>query len=157
MEGNTYRRGYQRCRRIDYGDSRNAFLVTVCVKPRRHVFIGEDRNEMLVSEIKSLQTEGSWGVYLYCIMPDHVHLIVNPGAEGLSKAVGLLKGRYAKWWRSNGDGQRLWQKGFSDHRIRHGEGFGEKCQYVLQNPVRAGLVKKTAEYRWSGSLAVRLG
>ncbi|MBU4199067.1 MAG: transposase [Verrucomicrobia bacterium] len=116
-------RGYRRCSRIDYADSTSAFEVTICVKPRRVVFVSADRNNMLIAELQRLQDEGTWGVYAYCIMPDHVHLIANPGLKGLASAVRLFKGRIATWWRRSGDGQTLWQTSFFDHRIRSWEGF----------------------------------
>ena len=148
-------RGYQRCSCIDYANGANAFAITLCVKPRRHVFTTAETNKTLIAEMGRLQEAGFWGVYLYCIMPDHIHLVVNPGVAGLSKAVKRFKGRAATWWRHNGDGQRLWQEGYFDHRIRSAEGFHDKCQYVLQNPVRAGLSTDPKDYPWSGSLAQR--
>ncbi len=114
-----------------------------------------DCNNALIAEIRRLQDEGFWGVYIYCVMPDHVHLAVNPGPEGLSEAVKRFKGRISSWWRKNGDGQTLWQEGYFDHLIRTTEQFHDKCAYILQNPVRAGLVVKAEDYRWSGSLARR--
>jgi REP element-mobilizing transposase RayT len=88
-------------------------------------------------------------------MPDHLHLMVNPGPEGLSHAVRLFKGRVAAWWRGYGDGHPLWQVSYFDHRIRSAEGFRDKCDYMFQNPVRAGLVANVEDYPWSGSLAQR--
>jgi|GEM_PF-706082 len=154
MQMKTYR-GIQRCSRIDYADAESAFAVTLCVKPRRRAFVTSPLNGYLVGEMKRLQDEGLWGVLLYCIMPDHVHLVVNPGPAGLSEAVRRFKGRTATWWRESGDGTHLWQDGYFDHRIRGAKGFEEKCQYVLQNPVRSGLVARPEEHPWSGSLAAR--
>lgn len=149
------RRGYQRCSRIDYADGNSAFAVTMCVQPRRPVFTVAERNAELLREIRRLQDEGFWGVYVYCIMPDHFHVVASPGADGLSEAVRRLKGRYSAWWRENGDGHALWQPGFFDHRIRQEESFIDKCRYVLQNPVRAGLVERAEDYEWSGALTQR--
>ena len=151
----TFHRGYQRCSRIDYADGGNAFAVTLCVNPRRPVFTSADRCQPVIDELKHLQDEGFMGVYLFCIMPDHIHLVVNPGPTGLPEAVRRLKGRLSVWWREAGDGQSLWQSSYFDHRIRSSESFNEKCAYVLQNPVRAGLVKTDSEYPWTGSFAVR--
>jgi putative transposase len=109
----------------------------------------------MIAEMVRIQNEGLWGVYLYCIMLDHIHLVANAGRLGLSKAVMRFKGRVATWWRRNGDGQPLWQSGYFDHRIRHAEGFRDKCSYILQNPVRAGLVVQAEDYAWSGSLTQR--
>ena len=69
------------------------FFLTLCVNPKRLVFSSELVNRQIVTEITKLQEESFWGVYLYCIMPDHIHLVVNPGPKGLSEAVKRFKGR----------------------------------------------------------------
>jgi putative transposase len=148
-------RGHQRCRRIDYADSENAFLLTLCVGPRRPAFSSETVNTNIVKTLREVQSQGFWGVYVYCIMPDHLHLVVNPGGRGIPESVRRFKGRMTAWWRRYGDGLHLWQDGYFDHLIRGSESFSGKCGYVLQNPVRAGLVAAAEEYRWSGSLAAR--
>ena len=146
-------RGYQRSSFIDYANSNNVFFLTICVTPRRGVFCSGDRNRRVVEEITHLHNQHAWGVYLFCIMPDHLHLVVNPGRNGLSSAVRLFKGRLTPWWRECGDRLPLWQNGYFDHRLRSGESFSEKCRYVMQNPVRAGLVAKDSDWPWTGSLA----
>lgn len=156
MEPQHYR-GYHRSSRIDYADGANTFFVTVCVAPRRSVFVSPDRNEALIAGIRQLQDEGLWGAYLFCVMPDHLHVVANPGPRGLSEAVRVLKGRFATWWRAHGDGQGLWQKGFFDHRLRSDESFADKCAYVAMNPVRAGLAKCPEEYPWTGSFTTYFG
>lgn len=152
--GATYR-GFRRCSRIDYADGQNAFAVTICVKPRRNVFRTADRIEPLIVEMRRMHADGAWGVYAYCVMPDHVHLVANAGSAGLSHAVRLFKGRVAAWWRQHGDGQPLWQPSYFEHRIRSSEGFRDKCEYAFQNPVRAGLVARAEDYPWAGSFAQR--
>ena len=148
-------RGHQRCSRIDYSNPHHVFLVTVCVNPRRDVFVTQERNLRVLVELEDAQRQGRMGVFAYCIMPDHIHLLVNPGDPGLPAAMRYFKGRLAAWWRRNGDGQTLWQDGYSDHRLRSDESFEEKCAYIFANPVRRGLVRAASEYRWSGSLCAR--
>jgi putative transposase len=152
----TEYRGYQRWPGINYSDGNSAFMITVCAKPHRLVFISEDRNQYLIEEMQRLQNECFREVYAFCIMPDHLHLVVGPGPAGLSAAVKRFKGRVTVWWRKHGDGMPLWQGGFFDHLIRSFKDFHHKCQYVLENPVRGELVEKAEKYPWSGSLAKRL-
>ncbi|MFH0953880.1 MAG: transposase [Verrucomicrobiota bacterium] len=157
MRASAHYRGYQRCSGIDYADSENVFFLTLCVAPRRAVFVTAECNQVLVGEIRRLQDEAMWGAYLYCLMTDHIHLVVSPGTEGLPAAVRSLKGRFAAWWRQHGDGYPLWQDGYFDHRLRSGESFTEKCRYVMMNPVRAGLATQPDQFRWLGSFAVYTG
>ena len=144
-----------RCSRIDYGDPGNTFAVTVCVHPRRDIFSKEAINAVLVEEIQQLNKEGAWTAHVFCIMPDHMHLMITPGPKGLSAAMKLFKGRTATKTRLMREKQRLWQRSYFDHRIRSNESFGDKCTYIMQNPVRAGLCAKPEDYRWCGVLAMR--
>jgi hypothetical protein len=52
-------------------------------------------------------------------------------------------------------GQKLcsfWQPGFHDHLLRSDESYGEKWEYVFQNPVRANLVSRTEDWPYSGEI-----
>src|SRR5262249_47742285 len=74
----------------------------------------------------------------YVIMPDHVHLFVRGGRNftlswwvgGLKRAISVALGS-----------PKLWQPGFFDHILRSDESYGEKWNYVRENPVRGGLGK----------------
>lgn len=46
----------------------------------------------------------------------------------------------------------IWQRDFWDTQLRRGESYDEKWQYVLENPVRAGLVKHSEEWPFQGEL-----
>jgi REP element-mobilizing transposase RayT len=86
-------------------------------------------------------------------MPDHLHVFVSTdGPSSLSKWMGSLK-RHLSWcFREVGEVPPYWQEGFFDHVMRNAESYAEKWQYVSQNPVRAGLVKKTEEWAFQGMI-----
>ena len=79
-----------------------------------------------------------WSVRLALLMPDHIHLIV-PFPENGRKIRTIV----SKWkeWTAKTLGIR-WQRDFFEHRIRRDENLREKADYILLNPVRAGLVDK---------------
>ena len=89
------------------------------------------------------------------IMPDHVHLIYSPlrRADGwsysLPEIMKAIKGRAARCinvaLKRSGP---VWQEEFFDHVLRSNESLVARVEYVCQNPVRAGLVKRETEYRW---------
>jgi len=93
-------------------------------------------------------------IWAYCLMPNHVHLIALPGtSESLARAIGEAHRRYTRrvnfreGWRGH-----LWQGRFASfpmdeaHTVR-------AARYIELNPVRAGLAKRAAEYRWSSAAA----
>jgi len=92
----------------------------------------------------------------YVIMPDHIHGFVRMNREArLSDFTRLMKQHMGKSLAATGIDKPYWQPGFFDHLLRHGESYSEKWNYVLQNPVRAGLVKSPEEWPYQGEI-VRL-
>ncbi len=89
-------------------------------------------------------------------MPDHVHLIFTPLVNGramevfsLATIMNAIKGASAhkinKALRRRG---RVWQSESFDHVLRSSENLDAKILYVLENPVRAGLVRNWTDYPW---------
>lgn len=85
------------------------------------------------------------------IMPDHVHLFVRGGRDfTLSKWIGGLKRALSVTLAT----PKLWQPGFFDHILRSNESYGEKWNYVRQNPVRAGLVRTADDWPYRGEVVL---
>jgi REP-associated tyrosine transposase len=90
------------------------------------------------------------------VMPDHVHMIFTPLVNeramevcSLAEIMDAIKGASAH--RINtvlGRKGRVWQTESFDHVLRSSESLDAKVQYVLENPVRRGLVSNCADYRW---------
>ncbi len=87
-------------------------------------------------------------------MPDHVHLIVTPLYSGdtlhsIAEITHGIKGASAhKINRLLNRSGQVWQRESFDRVLRREESIRVKVEYMIQNPVRAGLVKAAAEYRW---------
>ena len=74
-------------------------------------------------------------------MPDHLHLIVSFGYEHeLTKVIKAWKSYHARYTSIR------WQDEFFEHRLRGEKGVDEKAAYILQNPVRAGLVREEVDW-----------
>jgi REP element-mobilizing transposase RayT len=85
-------------------------------------------------------------------MPDHVHLLLEGATDDadLREAVRVWKQLVGHAWKSQTKAP-LWQTGFHDRVLREGDDTRAVVRYLLNNPVRAGLVQNAADYRWSGS------
>jgi putative transposase len=91
----------------------------------------------------------------YVIMPDHVHLFVCGHIEfELGRWIGGLKQAISRANDWSKLGSQIWQEGFFDHVLRSDESMSEKWNYVVQNPVRARLVKKTEEWPYQGEVVI---
>ena len=93
-----------------------------------------------------------YDLHAFVVMPNHVHLLVSP-AIALPKLTKSLKGITAK--RANAMlasiGRPFWQEESYDHVVRCETEFERIRRYIEENPVRAGLVKRASEYRWSSA------
>lgn len=89
----------------------------------------------------------------YVLMPDHVHLFVR-GAEDftLGPWIGALKQKLAKAAGLSKTQGQIWQESSFDHVLRSDESYGEKWNYVRDNPVRAGLVKRWQDWPYQGEI-----
>ena len=85
-------------------------------------------------------------------MPDHLHLVVEGTDHGsdLKAFVSSFKQR-SGFEHSRRTKAALWQMGYHDRVLRRDEHLIKAISYVLNNPVRAGLVARPEDYRWSGS------
>ena len=78
-------------------------------------------------------------------MPEHIHLLLTPANDvTLEHAVQLVKGGYSHALRSIlGRSKEIWQRGFTDHRIRDDQDYVNHRNYIHQNPVRANLTSRS--------------
>jgi REP element-mobilizing transposase RayT len=90
------------------------------------------------------------------VMPDHVHLVIEPLVDlvrkevfSLSRILRNIKGVSAREINKKlGRTRAVWQDESFDHVVRDSENLDEKIRYILQNPLRKGLAAKSGEYRW---------
>jgi putative transposase len=144
----SYRRNLPHLQR----DSRPIFL-TFCTY-RRWVLPEWAREIVLRS---CLHDHGSKiDLYVAVVMPDHVHLIFRPrinisdmSTHSLAEITKAIKGASSHLInRCLGTHQRIWQEESFDHVLRASERLQEKIEYVVNNPVREGLVAKPEDYAW---------
>jgi REP element-mobilizing transposase RayT len=93
-------------------------------------------------------------VHGFCLMRNHVHLIVEVGATPLSRPMQNLSFRYGRWInRREGHSGHLFQGRFRALLIEADSYLLELVRYVHLNPVRADLVEAAEDYPWSGHRA----
>ena len=128
-----------------------------------------NNRELVVSLMESLEAEANDAgmlVYAYCFMPEHIHLLLSPegmSSEGVPSERGKDVVQFVQAYKSKttrlfwrmGNREKLWQHGFYDHILRQEENIKQIARYILDNPVRRGLVDDFLEYPFSGSLTFK--
>lgn len=93
-------------------------------------------------------------VYVYCFMPDHLHLLVgNDEGNDLIRFVRHFK-QLIGFNYKRAHGTRLWQDRFYDRCVRRYEDIDEVARYIWENPVQAGLVQDGEDYPFAGTLVL---
>ena len=136
-----------------YADTGAICSVTFAVRDRRRVFAHPAVARAAVDVLRSHAARTGVRLYAYCVMPDHVHLVVKPSLScDITAFVGQFKNLAQRAaWRFGVEGA-FWQRSFWDHFLRVAEDLETVVQYVLDNPVRAGLVERREDYPFSGTL-----
>ena len=97
-------------------------------------------------------------LHAWVVMPNHVHLLITPQVHA-SALLRRLKGASAR--HSNlllgRTGQPFWQDESYDHLVRNADEFQRIENYIVRNPVRAGLARSAEEYPWSSGLKPAAG
>lgn len=134
------------------------YFVTCCTERRRHV-LANDRIHVAFIDFGE-RAYNDFGIALgrYVIMPDHLHFfIVGPDDFVLGRWVGTLKRFIARHVNKSDQSAPIWQRGFFDHVLRSGESYSRKWNYVLENPVRAGLAKQSQDWPYAGEIVIIQG
>jgi len=125
-------------------------MVTSSTWGRRSLFQREPWAKLLIATL--YQYRGSaYLLHEFVIMPDHVHILLTPTAS-LEKAVQFIKGGFSyRAKKELGSNMEIWQKGFSDHRIRDTEDYLRHISYIRENPVRKHFCERAEEFLWSSA------
>ncbi len=79
-------------------------------------------------------------------MPDHFHILITPTVT-LERAIQFIKGGFSfRAKKALGSSMEIWQRGFSDHRIRSREDLEAHIDYIHKNPVEGQLVEFARDY-----------
>ena len=130
------------------------YLLTFCTENRQQLFVESDLVGCAVEQFDRTAGEERFAILADCIMPDHVHLVVEGKADDsdLREFMKMAKQRSAyELWKVHRR-RDVWQEGFQDWVIRPDQSIMDVIFYVVNNPVRAGLVDRWDEYPFSRTL-----
>jgi putative transposase len=145
---------------FNYSSHESVFFITICTAEKKSYFSNPDIREAILTELEYRHDKKEIRLFCYCIMPDHLHMLISL-EENYIKKNGAFGERTLQNWvsafkRYTGRSARqmhhikpLWQKNFYDHVVRKDESLIEICLYILNNPVRKGIVLNWEDYPYS--------
>lgn len=128
------------------------YFVTFSTWRRRRLFV-VNYVRLFLQTAYRYRREGRFYIHALVVVPEHVHLLFTPANDvTLEHAVQLIKGGYSRAFGTTwGRNKEIWQRGFTDHRIRDQRDFASHRDYIHQNPVERELVATASEYRYSSA------
>ena len=147
-----------------------ALYITLVARNRLPVFKTDFIKNITCQALDEARNSGEFLIFAYVIMPDHMHLLTNQpktSADVLRYIKGitgrrvidylkekkyersLAKLRHEEWKRNHA--HSLWQKEKNVLSVFSEAMFMQKVNYIHLNPVRAGLVARATDYRWSSA------
>jgi len=134
-----------------------AYFITFALKDPDACDLTSSDLAPIVIEALHHYANGSYRLYDYTVMPDHVHAVIQPiVTKGACEPLWRIM-KNIKSWTAKQINQRLgtagpvWLHETYDHMIRNRRDYGEKARYIWLNPVEKGLVQNPAEWPWWGN------
>lgn len=124
----------------------NTYFITVVTFDRRPILL--DNIDLLYDAFDFTCSRLPYNTLAYVILPEHFHLIVNPGENSLSDIIKIVKLRFSGKYRHchRMKSGRLWQLRFWDHIIRNQKDLNQHIDYTHYNPVKHGQVAWPIDY-----------
>jgi len=137
------------------------YFITICVAERNNVLANDVVYSLLVVFLLGSPKRYRWWPKRFVVMPDHLHLIVQQGnncvslgqwIKAMKSFIRSSRGHCRPGDRTGRQELWRWQTGFFDHVLRNDESESEKWNYVLMNPVRAGLAERPEDWPYGSQI-----
>lgn len=126
------------------------YHVTVRGNNREAIFADDADYQRYLQEVRRCHDEHGCHLLAYALMTNHVHLVLRDHEASLSRYMQVLNARYTRYFnRRYARVGHLYQGRFFARLVDRDAYLLEVTRYVHLNPVRAGLVERPAQYRWS--------
>ena len=128
------------------------YSLTWCCDRRQRLFTQPDRVDFVREQILRAARKSEFEVSVDCYMPDHVHKLVR-GRSATANALKFIKlaTQCSGFHFKQTFKLRLWQRYGHDRFLRQDKDVWRVIQYIVNNPIRAGLVERIEDYPFIGS------
>ena len=114
------------------------------------IFVNDADKMRFLDILTTCKEISGFELYAYCLMGNHVHLLIGVKDEPLEKIVKRINNRYVYWFNLAHDRVgHMFQDRFKSEPVDDDNYFLTVLRYILQNPVKAGFCRKLSDYEWS--------
>lgn len=117
---------------------------------RQMIFEDDQDKQQLLDTMKRFQPISNVGVHSYCLMDNHIHLLLKEKDESISRFIQRVSSSFVHWYNHKYDRiGHLFQDRFRSEIIETMPSFLRVLRYIHQNPVKAGITTNVFAYKWS--------
>ncbi len=128
----------------------NIYHVMIRGINKQNIFADDGDNEKFIDVLDKYRKKIEYEIYAYCLMGNHIHLLIKEGKEDLSNTMKRIGTSYVYWynWQYSRKGH-LFQDRYKSEPVEDDAYFLTVLRYIHQNPVKAGLTNNIESYKWS--------
>jgi len=117
---------------------------------QQNIFSSDDDYERFFNTLAKYCKKSACEIYAYCLMGNHIHLLLKEGQEPLATTMKIIGTSYVYYynWQYNRKGH-LFQDRYKSEPVEDDAYFLTVLRYIHQNPLKAGIVDDLASYPWS--------
>ena len=125
---------------------------------KQTIFIDDrDRRTYLV-RLRAVTERLSWSCLSYCLMGNHMHLLVETREPNLARGMQLLQGPYAQWFnKRHAKSGHVFEKRYDAKPIETDAQFWVTVRYIDRNPVKAALCRRPEDWPWGSHASIAQG
>jgi REP element-mobilizing transposase RayT len=117
---------------------------------RQTIFEDEEDYTKFIQIIQRYQGICEYKIYAYCLMSNHLHLLLMEGKEPLETVMRRLCGSYVFWYNKKyGRAGYLFQDRYKSEPVENDMYFLTVLRYIFHNPIKAGIVTEIHNYKWT--------
>ncbi len=117
---------------------------------RQTIFTDEEDNIRFIKTLQRYQKVSGYELYAYCLMGNHVHLLLKEVNEPLGITMRRIISSYVIWYNRKHDRiGHLFQGRFKSEPVENDAYLLTVIRYIFQNPVKAKMVRRVGNYKWS--------
>jgi putative transposase len=119
---------------------------------KQTIFEDDEDRMVFLETVKRYQAVSNYQIFAYCLMDNHIHLLIKENEEALSIAIKRISSSYVYWYNKKYERiGHLFQGRFKSENIDSARYFLTVLRYIHQNPLKAGLSTDVFECKWTSA------
>ncbi|MCL2061917.1 MAG: transposase [Firmicutes bacterium] len=117
---------------------------------KQTIFYDDEDRKVFLNRLKINKEKISYEIYSFCMMSNHIHILINELDNSIGKIFQKILGSYVYWYNRKYERiGNLFQDRFKSETINSEGHLLSAVRYIHQNPIKAGIAKSIEEYEWS--------